>query len=337
MRGSQPIARFEVQLGSRYGSQTRLIGLDSERGSGQERDVGGVIVQAGRITGEVLLAPREVAALLFVDPKTVTKWAVAGKLSSIRTPGGHRRYRESEVLAIISGLHPAHDAARALPSSAHGLSSRNAEPSTAATTLLRGARTVGESTGDTGQRGAAAAVVAEAVAAAMEEMAAEAAEEVLATSAAVKHAAERAAEAAQAARGAREFAAAAAAKTVAQEALRCATSIQVRADVAAARVKHVAAQAALDLARSLEDGTVPDHERLALLLQSTVLAAAEATAQETRRAAEAAADSVAEAAHHMARTVGAAEHDFGHHASAAASRLAVMCREVVPLFGGESV
>jgi len=33
-----------------------------------------------------------VAALLFVDPKTVTRWAMAGKLAAIRTPGGHRRY-----------------------------------------------------------------------------------------------------------------------------------------------------------------------------------------------------------------------------------------------------
>ena len=36
-----------------------------------------------------------------VDPKTVTRWAKAGKLSSIRTLGGHRRYRESEVRALL--------------------------------------------------------------------------------------------------------------------------------------------------------------------------------------------------------------------------------------------
>ena len=46
---------------------------------------------------EVLLTPGEVAALFRVDPKTVTRWAKAGKLTSIRTLGGHRRYRESEV------------------------------------------------------------------------------------------------------------------------------------------------------------------------------------------------------------------------------------------------
>ena len=50
---------------------------------------------------EPLLTPSEVAALFRVDPKTVTRWAKAGKLTSIRTLGGHRRYRESEVRALL--------------------------------------------------------------------------------------------------------------------------------------------------------------------------------------------------------------------------------------------
>ena len=53
---------------------------------------------------ETLLTPAEVAALFRVDPKTVTRWAKAGKLSSIRTLGGHRRYRQSEVRALLSGI-----------------------------------------------------------------------------------------------------------------------------------------------------------------------------------------------------------------------------------------
>lgn len=53
---------------------------------------------------ETLLTPAEVAALFRVDPKTVTRWAKAGKLSSIRTLGGHRRYRESEVKALLAGI-----------------------------------------------------------------------------------------------------------------------------------------------------------------------------------------------------------------------------------------
>ena len=50
---------------------------------------------------EVLLTPSEVATLFRVDPKTVSRWAKAGKLTSIRTLGGHRRYKESEVKALL--------------------------------------------------------------------------------------------------------------------------------------------------------------------------------------------------------------------------------------------
>ena len=53
---------------------------------------------------EALLTPAEVAALFRVDPKTVTRWAKAGKLSSIRTLGGHRRYRETEVRQLLRGV-----------------------------------------------------------------------------------------------------------------------------------------------------------------------------------------------------------------------------------------
>ncbi len=53
-----------------------------------------------------LLTPGEVAALFRVDPKTVTRWAAAGRIGSIRTPGGHRRFRESEVRALLSGETP---------------------------------------------------------------------------------------------------------------------------------------------------------------------------------------------------------------------------------------
>ena len=50
---------------------------------------------------EVLLTPAEVASLFRVDPKTVTRWAKSGKLTSIKTLGGHRRYKESEVKALL--------------------------------------------------------------------------------------------------------------------------------------------------------------------------------------------------------------------------------------------
>lgn len=50
---------------------------------------------------EALLTPSEVAQLFRVDPKTVTRWAQSGKLSSIRTLGGHRRYPQSEVMRLL--------------------------------------------------------------------------------------------------------------------------------------------------------------------------------------------------------------------------------------------
>lgn len=56
-----------------------------------------------RLDDDPLLTPGEVAAILRVDPKTVTRWAKAGRVSSIRTPGGHRRFRESEIRALLEG------------------------------------------------------------------------------------------------------------------------------------------------------------------------------------------------------------------------------------------
>lgn len=49
-----------------------------------------------------LLTPAEVAHLFRVDTKTVTRWAQARALTSVRTIGGHRRYREDEVLAVLN-------------------------------------------------------------------------------------------------------------------------------------------------------------------------------------------------------------------------------------------
>lgn len=51
--------------------------------------------------GEPLLTPAEVAVLFGVDPKTVSRWADAHRIDSIRTLGGHRRYREADVKALL--------------------------------------------------------------------------------------------------------------------------------------------------------------------------------------------------------------------------------------------
>lgn len=54
-----------------------------------------------REAGDQLLTPGEVAARFRVDPKTVTRWAAAGRLPSIRTPGGHRRFRPADVQRLL--------------------------------------------------------------------------------------------------------------------------------------------------------------------------------------------------------------------------------------------
>jgi len=49
----------------------------------------------------VLLTPAEVAARFRVDPKTVTRWAQAGKIPSVRTLGGHRRFPAEEIERLL--------------------------------------------------------------------------------------------------------------------------------------------------------------------------------------------------------------------------------------------
>jgi excisionase family DNA binding protein len=63
----------------------------------------------GGFDGDALLTPGEVASLFRVDPKTVTRWAISGKLPSVKTPGGHRRYRQTDVTALLTahGFDPA--------------------------------------------------------------------------------------------------------------------------------------------------------------------------------------------------------------------------------------
>jgi len=55
------------------------------------------------MTDETLMTSGEVARLLKVDVKTVSRWAKAGLLRSIKTPGGHNRYMASDINKIING------------------------------------------------------------------------------------------------------------------------------------------------------------------------------------------------------------------------------------------
>lgn len=51
---------------------------------------------------DILLTPGQVAEALNVGVDTVRRWAQDGKLSAVRTPGGHYRYRASEVEKLIA-------------------------------------------------------------------------------------------------------------------------------------------------------------------------------------------------------------------------------------------
>jgi excisionase family DNA binding protein len=56
---------------------------------------------------DALLTPSEVAGLFRVNAKTVTRWARDGKISAIRTLGGHRRFRESEIRMFLESTNEA--------------------------------------------------------------------------------------------------------------------------------------------------------------------------------------------------------------------------------------
>ena len=46
------------------------------------------------------MTPAEAAAVLHVDANTLARWSTAGKLTAVRTPGGHRRYLTDEVIEL---------------------------------------------------------------------------------------------------------------------------------------------------------------------------------------------------------------------------------------------
>lgn len=59
-----------------------------------------------RATESALMTPAEVAALFRVDPKTVGRWARAGKLGFVTTAGGHRRFFRDQVMEMLGEVRP---------------------------------------------------------------------------------------------------------------------------------------------------------------------------------------------------------------------------------------
>ena len=56
------------------------------------------------VPDEALLMPAEVAVMFRVNLKTVSRWARAGKISAIRTLGGHRRFRASDIRRVLDNV-----------------------------------------------------------------------------------------------------------------------------------------------------------------------------------------------------------------------------------------
>ncbi len=69
---------------------------------------------AGLGDRDELFTPAEAARQLGVTANTVTRWSRAGRISSIQTMGGHRRFRRSEVERVQGEATIAADAAVAI-------------------------------------------------------------------------------------------------------------------------------------------------------------------------------------------------------------------------------
>lgn len=59
-------------------------------------------MQSSDTYSNALLPIGEVAQLLGVTVGTIRRWDKDGRISSVRTPTGHRRFRRDEVLALLS-------------------------------------------------------------------------------------------------------------------------------------------------------------------------------------------------------------------------------------------
>lgn len=258
-----------------------------------------------------LLTPADVAALLFVDPKTVSRWATAGKISSTRTPGGHRRFLRSDVEALMSrGRHQNHlhdEGVSALPDNG------NAERGGTAA-----ARTIGLAAAD--------AVVAEAVAVVLETQAA--AVTVLERAASAAVAAERVASAAVKARRARTVAASVAAQVIASEAAVAAAAMRTRVTAQAAGIQEEAAQAKRLVGSS---GTEAQTSLVAERMAATVQVAAHTASADSTLAAAHVAQAVSDAAAHVAAIVSASDLSLDRETAAAAQALHDLTQETVRL------
>jgi excisionase family DNA binding protein len=265
---------------------------------------------------EHLLTPADVAALVFVDPKTVSRWASKGKIPSMRTPGGHRRFLSSDVRALmfeVLNQGPFH--AEAISTLINGgtnhlmFEERSRANSTEEPWVMPTTRGSGYvATGAT-----ADAVVAEAVALVLETQAQTDAEAMLETRVAVVVAAEKAASAAVKARRARTFAVAAAAQVISGQTGLAAAAMRSLVTVQAACLVEAAAQANRLVGSS---GAEAHNSLVAESMAATVQAAADTATTDSSLAAARVAPTFTGAVADVAAMVAAFDLSLGREAAA---------------------
>jgi excisionase family DNA binding protein len=96
LAASGTLAITEGEQPSRRGAQVERV---RDREALLEELVGNGVLPDG-MRGR-LLRTREVALLFQVSERAVTDWARRGRIPSVRTPGGHRRYPADEVWALL--------------------------------------------------------------------------------------------------------------------------------------------------------------------------------------------------------------------------------------------
>ena len=81
--------------------RTRSAVVEGERGGRGESSE----------AGDEYLSPGDVARLLFVSARTVSRWADQGRIPHLVTLGGHRRFRRSDVVKLLGSRGAAREVA----------------------------------------------------------------------------------------------------------------------------------------------------------------------------------------------------------------------------------
>jgi excisionase family DNA binding protein len=260
-----------------------------------------------------LISPIEASVLLCVDPKTVSRWASAGKINSIRTPGGHRRFLRSEIVAL--GSVAVVDLSAGTPPAV-----TIADVPTFDTTEHDRRYRDDRRESDRG----AAVMIADAVKRAAAAEAKQVSADVLEAAAAVDAAAHTAAAAARQARETRMRAVEEAAEAIAEDAARTAAQVKLRADTAVMQLSQAAHDAAALVITAHQMGYEREDAARALQLASNVKQAAVAAAQDSADAAARVASAVATAAAAVAFRASAVDVAIESEVARVAAALQVM-------------